>query len=258
MLVAFDIETGPLPDDQLAKFMPQRGEFDSDEVKIGNLKNPEKIQEKIEEAMQQWIKKGQDAENEFMEKAPLSPLTGKVIAIGVGYLPSPLDPDLPIDEQFTFQMKSAVTGESEASLLEWWWQDIVHKSAVMKNHELVGHGIYNFDLPMLVWRSWANGVKVPESIFTQSGKWINWNPLFKDTGIIWQLGLGPGGCKWSLHHVGSVLGTGGKIEGDHGALFHELIKKDPEAAYRYLRNDVLQPLLFIRCMKPNYFIEGKK
>ena len=45
--IIFDIETGPLPETELAAMMPA---FDPAEVKTGNLKDPAKIAEKIAEA----------------------------------------------------------------------------------------------------------------------------------------------------------------------------------------------------------------
>jgi hypothetical protein len=55
-MIAFDIETGPLPDEQLKAIFqpppppPHPGEFDAGAVKLGNLKDAAKIAEKIESA----------------------------------------------------------------------------------------------------------------------------------------------------------------------------------------------------------------
>jgi hypothetical protein len=98
-MIVFDIETGPLPDEQLRPLCPDfvppqhPGEFDPSAVKVGNLKDAAKIQEKIEAARlahQDLINEfGRQVEQaraahwaEFVSKTPLSALTGRVLAIG--------------------------------------------------------------------------------------------------------------------------------------------------------------------------------
>lgn len=71
--IFFDIETGPLPENELAALMPP---FDPSEVKTGNIKDPEKIAAKIAEAEV-------NHKRDFIEKAALDPLTGRVVAIGL-------------------------------------------------------------------------------------------------------------------------------------------------------------------------------
>ena len=61
----FDIETAPLPEDQLKASMP-------DFKPAANLKDPEKIRASIEEKREAYIR-----------EAALSPLTGRVLAAGV-------------------------------------------------------------------------------------------------------------------------------------------------------------------------------
>ena len=69
----FDIETGPLPENELLAMMPA---FDPADVKSGNLKDPAKIAEKIAEAEA-------NHRRDFIGRAALDPLTGRVVAIGV-------------------------------------------------------------------------------------------------------------------------------------------------------------------------------
>ena len=71
--ILFDIETGPLPESELAGLLPP---FDPAEVKTGNIKDPEKIAAKIAEAES-------NHKRDFIEKAALDPLSGRVIAIGL-------------------------------------------------------------------------------------------------------------------------------------------------------------------------------
>src|SRR6185503_14813798 len=73
--IFFDIETGPLPESELAALLPP---FDPAEVKTGNIKDPEKIAAKIAEAEA-------NHKRDFMEKAALDPMSGRVVAIGLLY-----------------------------------------------------------------------------------------------------------------------------------------------------------------------------
>ena len=59
-----DIETGPTKN--------ALSYFSRKDVKLGNLKDPNKIEAKLAEA-----------EDEFLDKAALSPITGKVLAVGL-------------------------------------------------------------------------------------------------------------------------------------------------------------------------------
>lgn len=71
--ICFDIETGPLPETELAAMVPA---FDPAEVKTGNLKDRDKVAAKIAEAEA-------NHRREFIERAALDPLTGRVLAIGL-------------------------------------------------------------------------------------------------------------------------------------------------------------------------------
>jgi hypothetical protein len=45
--IFYDIETGPLPEEELLALLPP---FDPNQVKVGNLRDPLKISEKLREA----------------------------------------------------------------------------------------------------------------------------------------------------------------------------------------------------------------
>ena len=71
--ILFDIETAPLPESELAALVPP---FDPAEVRTGNLKDPDKIAAKLAEAEA-------NHRRDFIERAALDPLTGRVLAIGL-------------------------------------------------------------------------------------------------------------------------------------------------------------------------------
>lgn len=59
--IVFDIETAPLPEEQIASMIPP---FDEAEVKVGNIKDPALIAEKIAKAKEKHI-------SDFIDKAAL-------------------------------------------------------------------------------------------------------------------------------------------------------------------------------------------
>jgi len=102
--LVFDIETAPEPDGVLEglftfdesavkNYRLLTSDFDPGEVKLGNMKDPAKIEAKIEAARLKFTTdKAAVAENietarseawqTFRDRAALSPLTGRVLAVG--------------------------------------------------------------------------------------------------------------------------------------------------------------------------------
>lgn len=196
MLVAFDIETGPLPDDLLPA-------FDRDSVKLGNLRDPEKIEAKLEAA-----------EEEFASRFALFPMTGRVLCIGwqeVGDQPRLFDQ------------------ESERDLLQSFWIDWhQHKAG-----NVVGHNIFGFDLPFLCRRSLIVGVDIPPTVIDRRGYW---HESFVDLMKVWQFGNRQDYVK--LEALGQAFELGGKTEGVSGADFASLWESDRSKATEYVFRDV--------------------
>lgn len=228
MTLYFDIETEPLPEAELRALCP---EFDPAAVKLGNLTDPVKIRTKIEEAEKaHW--------EDFAGGAALSPLTGRVAAIGV----------LMSEGGQTLSFSSRESGEpgiidctglhtpnpehaTEAFGLARFWAMVEGAS------ELVGFNTHGFDLPFLIKRSWMGKVGVPAKMRLDKDRWWpGWNiDLYK----LWQLGDARGGGR--LDAIARALGLAGKA-GEHGAEFGRMWRSsDPEeraAAGEYLRQDV--------------------
>jgi len=193
--IVFDIETGPEPDDVLVRFEP---EFEPP----GNLKDPEKKAAAVMEKKAAW-----------WEKAALSPITGRVLAIGV----------------FDGTDHTLHHGDDEKTVLEQFWRDY---PAVGHPTRLIGHNIFNFDLPFLVRRSWKHGIAVPSDI--RQGRY--WSTRFVDTMDAWGMGTRE---LVSLKNLSAFLGVGEKT--GSGADFAKLYT-DPatrEGALDYLRSDLL-------------------
>lgn len=195
--IVFDIETGPLPDIVLDALMP---EFEP----AANLKDPDKIAADIAK------KKAK-----FKQDAALSPLTGRVLA--VGFQPDFGDPPL------------ILADDDEAVLLASVWNHF-RTAGGQRRPMFVGFNVHAFDLPFLVKRSWVNGVDIPPNI-RQGRYWADW---FVDLREIWQ--LGDRQASGSLDAICRALGLGEK--NGSGADFAKLWKEDREQAIKYLLNDL--------------------
>lgn len=209
-LIFFDIETAP--DIERAA-----GRFDPAKVKVGNLKDPEKIRAKIDEAREAAL-----------EKAALSPATGTIVAIGYGR--RDIKPGGLGEMIFRTSFEGRLT--SERFLIEQFWERYTMENATMVNW--AGCQRSNFDRKWLIRRSWALGVPVPESAYDNS-RWINLTTRFLIGEEFTE--------RCSLENAARELGL--SVESTDpvcGANFHEFwSSKDPEkvaAAEKYLAQDV--------------------
>jgi len=234
--IYFDIETGPLPEDIISRVRPPfdpasvRGfdelgtEFNPLGVKTGNIKDPFKIQEKIEAARKQHdidqkklLAKIEEEEKgyaaKFAEKAALDACRGQLLA--VGYLST----------------KELIDGRSEPEMLIKFWD--VFNSAAGDGRKLIGFNIFGFDLPFLVRRSWVHKVHVPAIIERDR----YWHECFIDLAEKYKLG-----CHGEFKSLGEIcvaMGLGEKLDGISGADFHKLWSDDREKAKEYLGRDLL-------------------
>lgn len=209
-MIAFDIETGPLPDEQLRQLIP---DFDPSEVKCGNLKDPEKIAAKIAEAKELH-------EQEFIGKAALSAVTGRILAIG--YLAS---------ESGNFHLDDG-DGQESAILRQFW---LKYAECRKVGRKMVGHNSNQFDLPFIMRRSWILGIDVPSTV-RERGRYLD--SIFVDTLEVWSCGTRE---MISLDRLSQALGTGKKPDGVDGSMFAKLwfgSEADRAQAIEYLVNDL--------------------
>jgi len=201
----FDIETGPLPADQLPP-------FDESTVKLGALKDPVKIKAKIEEARAAYV-----------ERAALDATTGRVLAIGY-------------DTNGNFEIEGSVIAGGNISmeeeiLTEFW--DRCDNTHLDSDNKIIGFNIHGFDLPFMIRRSWINNIEPPR--WLMRGRYFD--PMFVDLMQVWACGDSRG--YQSMDRVATALGTTRK-NGD-GAEFHKLWfgdKKQHKLAVEYLQNDI--------------------
>lgn len=236
--VVFDIETGPLPIEKLTEIVPafdrgsvaQPGEWDPSSVKVGNLKDQEKIREKIEQAKaahqvmaDTYMVRVEAAERAYWSdvsgKAALSALTGQVLAIGYK------------SERGT-RLDCIAEDKSEKVLLDWFWS--TYQAMRESDRNMVGFNIREFDLPFLAQRSVILGVSVPKTLLVQD-KWLD--KTFIDLRDRFGFCGRPSG---SLDAICKACGIGGKPEGTTGAMFAELYSNPEtrEKAIEYLKNDL--------------------
>ena len=201
--IIFDIETGPLPEEQILELYKP---LVAEDVKLGNLKDPEKITAKIAEAQATH-------RAEFIAGAALSAVTGRVLAIGYAEGHSEKPPEIHCVEQ-------------EIPMLQRFWETWRQNRA----SRFVGFNIASFDLPFLFRRSWALGLEPANDV--RSGRF--WHSNVIDLREVWQ--LGDRQAHGSLDVVARFFGVGRK-NGD-GARFAQTLKADREAALAYARNDV--------------------
>ena len=192
----FDIETGPRPESELVEVLP---EFSAP----ANYKDPSKIAESIAAQRAAW-----------MEKAALSAVTGRIVAIGTR-----------VDG-----VNRILADESEADQLRAFWS--IAEDCVRERRALVGFNINRFDLPFLIRRSWHHGVSPPDGLFSSRGYA---NPeFFVDLAAEWQCGDRQEFIK--LDTLAKFLGVGAK-NGD-GKDFATLWATERKLAMAYLENDL--------------------
>jgi hypothetical protein len=262
-VIAFDIETGPLPWGELGlivpkfdamKEIPDPPPFDRSLVKTGNAKKPELIEEKInaawkahEEEVATITTRRSEAQiayiNRAKESAPLSPLTGRVLAIGLydGKEANIVHGDLDdLDDDLCDRKVRGTVGERP--LIEGFWKTW---SSTRGEHIWVGHNIHAFDLWFLIVRSRILEIEVPFDVCRVSGKWPNWHPSFHDTMHHWSLGRMGGdkalGQSLGLDSICAATGGPRKPAGMDGSMFWQLYEAGMpkrKQAFDYLFGDL--------------------
>lgn len=200
--IIFDIETAPLPLSELV--IPP---FNPADVKLGNIKNPDLIAEKIQKAEENHVA-------DYIRNAALDAISGQILCIGYklpGEKPAVLSAD----------------ADGEKAMLAQWWSIV---GGFERQPKLVGFNVRLFDLPYLYKRSWKHRITPP--YWLRHGRY--WNDLVVDLRDLWQ--LGDTRAHGSLNAICRHLGLGEKS--GSGADFAELWKQDREAAIAYCIQDV--------------------
>ena len=199
----FDIETSPESDEILDAMQP---EFSAP----SNYKDPEKIAAAIAEKAAEW-----------KSKAALSPLIGKVVAVGI------------LQEYGDTLMLHGTDDGDEKGILEETWAALSEHGAFTK--PIIGWNIDGFDLPFILKRSWKLGVKVPQTAIAYSYGRAKFNSRFIDMMQFWTCGSQERFTK--LDAALKFFGFDGKVDlGDE--LFYQTYARDKDLALSYLDRDV--------------------
>lgn len=215
--VVFDIETQSQPLELLKSSMPI---FDASEVKVGNIKDPALIAAKIDQAKAKH-------EADYLNKAALSPVTGKLAAIGLVVIQN--------GKAVEMSFLDDGTPEWEVVAIELFWGHWI-KTYSAHRTIWVGHNIFDFDLPWLVNRSRILNITIPATVYNFKNNRVYFSEKFADTRTVWLLGRKPTEVVSNLDHVSKALGFGGK--NGNGAEFGSLLKENPEQAAAYLKQDL--------------------
>ncbi len=194
----FDIETGPIPTEEALVFAP---EFEAP----GNYKDSAAIAKNIAEQQAKWL-----------DRLALSPLTGRVIAIG-----------------FADSEGDGIRilhGDDEKAILE----EFIDLHSDVRIAPLVGYNIIGFDLPFIWKRALKYKLKCP-AWWLKKPSW-NQSPLVLDLMEVWKGGDYRAAFA-KMDHVAKFLGIPGKT-GDHGKFFSELYAENQAEALAYLTRDV--------------------
>jgi hypothetical protein len=235
--IVFDIETGSLPWEQIAKFYdapPALPPFDPSMVKYGNTKDIQKRAEKFASVKadhdRQLAEESATREAHRLEwagKAALSALTGYIVAIG-------------FKSEKGSQIVSCEIGgkyDEDETIKKFWG---VYERAVKAKRKMVGFNSHGFDLKFLQQRSFILGIPIPSGVM-ERGKYWN-DEVFVDVMRVWAAGSGE---MISLDTLSRAMGAPGKPEGDDactGAAFSRMyLSGNPEQrakAENYLMSDL--------------------
>ena len=218
--IIVDIETGPLPQEQILYLIP---EFKPEDVKTGNLKDPAKIEEKIAAACAAH-------RESFIRDAALDALTCKIVAIGMK----------PLNEEPAFLVGQEFP-EGEIAILTQFNEMIRVDSTPATIVTFNGN---TFDLSVIFRRCLIHNIQPPRHL--RSGRY--WSAFSCDLREEWQ--LGDKKTKGSLDSICQAMGIGRKS--GNGKDFAALLKTDPYAAIAYLRNDLVLTEALYKRLVPQY------
>lgn len=194
---SLDIETAAQPLELIGHLKPKF-------AAPGNFKDPLKIAENIAAQERKWV-----------EDAALSPLTGRILVIGVK----------------PFGKEPIILEGDEITILQQFWQMVGYASEF---EQWYGHNIHGFDLPFIIKRSWLHSIPVP-LYSVMSGRYIN-DRRFIDTMVGFQCGDRQSQYV-SLDTVAKFFGFPGKTE-DLGSQFAEVYATDRPRAIAYHVRDL--------------------
>jgi len=213
-------------------------------VAPSNYKDPEKIKEYVE-------RETACRKAELIEKAALDPDYGKILSIGIGLADAPVYPEGKFPITVLVNKDLYGTGEdlsypadacSEENLLRIFW-----KTFYEVNGRCIGYNVLGFDLPFLMRRSMALGVK--PSITPMLAKYRT-EPVTDLYGILYNWAPGKG-----LKQVARLYNIPNPLPDLDGSKVKDM---DPETLRAYQRNDIQITAALYERMNGIYFDDGSR
>jgi predicted PolB exonuclease-like 3'-5' exonuclease len=239
--VMWDIETGPLPVNELRAYLDERkikypkkpGEFDPSKVAYGNRTKPESRAAHLSEARKKHIQKQrnhqsacaeavEEALDDLHKKAALNSVTNRVLAIGYGILMADGSIQTYLDHD-----------DIELNLTRRMWYMV--QRVGQTNGQFFTFNGNGFDLPIMTQKAWKYGLD-HRYLLTKYNKMED---ISADAKVRFQCGNYQQGS--SLANVAKFLGVAGKLEGVTGDMFHTLYFGDAiskKRALTYLWHDI--------------------
>jgi len=206
-----DCETISLPEAEIRAKLPP---FDPSKVKLGVLKDEAKIAAKIEEARATYG-------NDEVREGALHATTGTLAIVGFRHGEN--------------VMQYHIGDMTEAAIIEASFAEILR--CLDKGIIVSGYFIKGFDLPFIVGRAWALGIKVPPRIFNAFKPRYPWSENIVCLQEVWLAGSAAQfGTRVSLATVLRELGLPSKS--GSGADFGALWASDQKAALQYNADDL--------------------
>lgn len=222
----FDIETGPIEQSKLRSLYrePTYEEYRKSKGKVNWKEETFKSKYQNEFLPNAW--------SEFVSKASLNPLFGRVLMIGTGF-----KTDGDGDQSRLVTPSSHISDEyTEQELLESFWGTI--NRAKSEGLLISGFNIKHFDFPFLVRRSWVLNIKTPHWLGNTRGRFFNYDNSIVDIAEHWACGTGE---YTKLDDL--CVGLGLKPKLGSGESFFELFLQDAEAAKQYNEDEIMKNLI---------------
>jgi hypothetical protein len=239
-ILVWDIETGPQSDEDLRALfnedsikLPKKPErFKRSAVKTDHLKDPQKIEDKIEAAKatrarehREWTTKCKTVKEmafeTFVDNAMSKADTGRIVAVGYRlYNP---------DTRECHQLNEFY--DDEDVLLD--HNLALFKAIIGKRGLIVGHNIHGFDVPFLTQRCWIKGMQPP---FGLRRGYVDDDGVLVDTMRRWF--LGERNKYISLNQLCRIFRIRGKYSEIDGKYFAKALAETPVQAVRYLTDDM--------------------
>jgi len=232
-----DLETRPRKD-LARKHAKPYPTFDEDTVKCGNL-GPDKAREKRIKASDDHDAGEEKYYLKKEEDAGLVPEFSEICTIGF----------LHAEGKIEILEKSM----SETQMIMQAWDYI--KDA---RYKFAGHTVKNFDLRMLIKRSWLLGIKIPMGMFNVKGGRLYPTERIIDIAEVWNLGesnydLMKDCRQWSLSYIAKQFGVECKRDYPVKAkTFHKFWDSDQSddnaMAIQYVTDDLIETAVIVKIL----------